>query len=106
MELADQDGEPEQHRAEQDAQPHLGVLRPADPRRAERGDGIRDRLHPGQRGAAGRERLQQQQQADRLRHLRQVVRHRDDRVRPDQAADDDGGDRHHENDRRHDEQPG
>jgi hypothetical protein len=62
VELADQHPQAEQHPAEQDAEPHLGVLRPADPRLAELRHRVRDRLHPGQRRAAGGERLQQQQQ--------------------------------------------
>ncbi len=64
--LADADGQPDQHQAEDDAQPHLGVLGPAGPRPAERGHGVGDRLHAGQRRAAGRERLEQEQQPDRL----------------------------------------
>ena len=88
VELADQDPQPDQHGAEQDAEPHLRVLRAARPRLAELRHGVRDRLHPGQCRAAGGKRLQQQQDADRLggRADLMVERHRG--VGTDQAADD------------------
>ena len=54
---AGEDGQPEEHRAEDDAQQKLGPLGPHDPRLFEQRDPVRDRLHAGERAAPGREGL-------------------------------------------------
>jgi hypothetical protein len=61
-----QRGHAQQHRAQDHAEQQFGSFGPADPRRLEQRYPVGNRLDPGQCAAACGERLQQQQQAQRL----------------------------------------
>jgi len=63
---ADQDRQPDQHRAEQRAEHQLGPLSASGARFPEGGDSVGDGFDPGQRRATGGEGLQDQNHADRL----------------------------------------
>ena len=61
-----QDGEAEQHGAEDEAEQDFGPLGPHGPRLPEQGHPVGDRLHAGQRAAPGGEGLEDQEERHRL----------------------------------------
>ena len=66
VELAGQNGQPQQHGAQDRSEQELGALGPGHPGLLEQGHAVGDGLDPGQGTAPGRERLEHQQDRDRF----------------------------------------
>ena len=88
----DQEGQTEQHGPQQDSQRDLTTLGTLHRRRSECGYRIGDRLHSGQRGAASRKRLEDNDDSHRLGCVNgpEVIADHGHRVRLEEAEADDG----------------
>ena len=105
-----QNGESEQHGAEDDAEQQLGRLGAPRPRFAEQRDSVGDGLDAGQRAASGRESLEDEQERDRLepggRQLGGSRQGLPETERVNEADGDDGQQSDDEHHRRQQEGPG
>ena len=97
-----QDGETEQHRAEDEAEQHLGPLGPDGPGLSEQRHPVGDRLHAGQGAATGREGLEDEQDGHRLQAVRGDLRRpRLGLVEPERVDEADGDDGQEPDDEQH-----